>query len=170
MSMLKKFVSVVNAMNRWVGEKAMWLFIPFTLLVALDVFQRRVLHHPWYYVDITVQLMSALVVLGAGYCMLYDGHIGMDILVTRLSEKTQKIIKMVLFILFAVCIGSLLWGVTTDTWGSIMTREAQTTSLGLPIYPLKIVIFLGVFLFLLQGIAKFVEDLLFVLGKSGGEK
>lgn len=168
--MLRKFVSVVNAMNRWVGEKAMWLFIPFTLLVAIDVFQRRVLNHPWYYIDITVQLMSALVVLGAGYCLLYDGHIGMDIIVSRFSERTQRIVKMVLFLFFFACLGPLLWGVTSDTWDSILTREAQTTSLGLPIYPLKIAIFIGVLLFLLQGIAKFVEDLLFVCGKAGGEE
>jgi TRAP-type mannitol/chloroaromatic compound transport system permease small subunit len=170
MAMLKKFVSVVNAMNKWVGESAMWLFIPFTLLVAIDVFQRRVLNHPWYYIDITVQLMSALVVLGAGYCLLYDGHTGMDILVTRFSERTQRKIKMVLFVFFVACLAPLVWGVSVDTWEAVMTRESQTTALGLPIYPLKIVIFVGVLLFFLQGIAKFIEDLLFVLGKSGGEQ
>ncbi|HOO89705.1 MAG TPA: TRAP transporter small permease subunit [Syntrophales bacterium] len=168
--MLKKIVSGINALNRWTGETAMWLFIPFTLLVAIDVFQRRVLHHPWYYIDITVQLMSALVVLGAGYCMLYDGHIGMDIIVSRFSEKTQRIIKIILFFFFLACLGPLLWGVTIDTWNAVLTKEAQTTSMGLPIYPLKILIFLGVLLFLLQGIAKFIEDILFLMGKSGGEE
>ena len=168
--MLKKFVSIVNAINKWVGETAMWLFIPFTLLVAIDVFQRRVLNHPWYYVDITVQLMSALVVLGAGYCLLYDGHTGMDVLVTRFSEKTQRIIRMVLFVFFVACLVPLLWGVTKDTWEAVMVREAQTTALGLPIYPLKILIFWGVLLFFLQGIAKFIEEVLFFLGRSGGDR
>ncbi len=168
--MLRKFVSAVNALNTWVGEKAMWLFIPFTLLVVIDVFQRRVLNHPWYYIDITVQVMSALVVLGAGYCLLYDGHTGMDILVMRFSEKTQRIIKMVLFVFFVACLGPLVWGVAVDTWSSILTQEAQTTALGLPIYPLKILVFIGVLLFFLQGIAKFIEDALFVFGKSGGDQ
>jgi TRAP-type mannitol/chloroaromatic compound transport system permease small subunit len=170
MDMLKKFACVVNGMNKWMGELVMWLFIPFTLLVAIDVFQRRVLNHPWYYVDITVQLMSALIVLGAGYCLLYNGHTGMDILVQRFSGRTQGIIRMVLFIFFVVCMAPLLWGVTFDTWEAIKVREAQTTALGLPIYPLKIAIFVGVLLFFLQGIAKFIEDLLFVCGKSGGER
>ena len=47
--MLKKFISIVNPMNKWVGETAMWLFIPFTLLLAIDVFQSSVLNHPCYY-------------------------------------------------------------------------------------------------------------------------
>ena len=62
--MWRSVVSVIDAMNRRAGETVMWLFLPFTLLVAIDVFQRRVLNSPWYYFDINIQLMSAIAVIG----------------------------------------------------------------------------------------------------------
>jgi TRAP-type mannitol/chloroaromatic compound transport system permease small subunit len=72
------------------------------------------------------------------------------------------------FLLFFFAIGILLWQSASAALVSVQTGERYSSYFAPPIYPLKIIIVLGVFLLLLQGIVKFIRDLL-LLTKRGGK-
>lgn len=164
------FCRIIDAVNDRVGKTVAWLFIPFTLLVFADVITRYALRKPWFYIDINIQLMCALALLGGGYLFVHGGHIGVDVLVTRLSPKYRAILDIILFPIFAGSIGALFWKTGESAWDSWRVLERYQSALGLPIYPLKILVALGVLLVLLQGVAKLIRDLKIAFSPRSGDR
>ena len=98
--MAESFCRFVDNLNEWAGRIFSWLFILLVLLVVIDVFTRYLLVSPGYYLDINIQVMGTLSVMGMGYCYLHDGHVSVDILVTHLSARKRAILNMILFTFF----------------------------------------------------------------------
>ena len=103
--------------------------------------------------------MGLVIMMGLGYTYLHRGHIAVDILVSRLSERRRAILDLVLFPLFFIGVSALVWRIGIAAGDSLRVTEDYTSALGPPIYPYKIMMFVGVSLLLLQGIAKFLRDL-----------
>jgi len=154
-----RFCRLVDNINDLTGRIVSWLFIPLTLMVVIDVFTRYVLNRPWYYLDINVQIMGLLIVMGAGYCYLHDGHVSVDILATRLSARRRAILNVVLFPLFLGGLGPLLWQLITGAIKSVEISERYTSILDIPIYHYKVLVVVGVSLMILQGISKLINSL-----------
>lgn len=167
--MAESFCRFIDNINEWTGRLVCWLFIPLTFVVVTDVFTRYVLNKPWYYLDINVQIMGILIVLGAGYCYLHDGHVSVDILVTRFSARKRAILDVILFPLVLGALGPLLWKVTESAIASVKILQLYQSIIYIPIYPFKVLIVVGVFLMFLQGIGKFIRNLRIVFpAKPGG--
>ena len=167
--MVDSFCRFVDSINERTGRIVSWLFIPLTLLVVTDVFTRYVLNKPWYYLDFNIQIMGMLTVLGAGYCYLHDGHVSVDILVTRLSPRKRAILDAILFPLVLGALGPLLWQVTKGAIQSVQMLQLYKSILDIPLYPYKVLVVVGICLMLLQGISKFMGNLRIVFpAKTGG--
>jgi len=164
--MIKDFCHIIDTINEWVGKCAMWLFIPIAGIVTLDVILRYIFNHPliWSW-DITIQLLCALVILSGGWTHLKEGHVRVDVFWARLSSKKKAILNLMVFPLFFVGIGVLLWQSSTAALYSIQTKERYSSYIAPPIYPLKIIIVLGIFLLLLQGIVNSIRNLIQLLKK-----
>ena len=121
--MAESFCRLVDSINERAGRIVSWLFIPLTLLVVTDVFTRYVLNRPWFYLDINVQVMGILIVMGAGYCYLHNGHVSVDILITRLSARKRAILEVILFPLVLGALGPLLWKVTEGAIQSVQMLQ-----------------------------------------------
>jgi TRAP-type mannitol/chloroaromatic compound transport system permease small subunit len=156
-------------LNEWTGRISAWLIIPLCLIVTYDVILRYIFNRPtvWAW-DINVQLLGASVVLGGGYTLLYNGHIGVDVLVEGLSKKKRAIVESITSVFFFLGVGVLVWEGAKVAWFSVQTREIDFTYFAPPVYPLKVVIAIGFFLLFLQGIAKCIRDIIVV--KSREEK
>ena len=165
--MLKKFCLGVDFLNEWTGRIASWLTIPLCLLVIFDVVLRYIFNRPtvWAW-DINTQFLGAASALGGGYALLYDGHIGVDVLVVNLSKKKKAIIDLITSIFFFLGIGALLWLAGKAAWFAVQTLEVDYTYFAPPVYPIKVVFAAGFFLLFLQGIAKFVRNLVTVLSRD----
>jgi len=83
----------------------------------------------------------------------------MDILYNRLSLRGQAIIDLVTSIFFFIFVGLIVWTGWEAGWRSLQIGEASDSSWGPPIYPIKLIIPVGGFLLLIQGVAKFITDL-----------
>jgi len=168
---LRGFCGGVDFLNEWMAKIFAWLIIPLTFIVALDVFLRYVLNRPtdWAW-DVNVQLLGGLIVLGAGYTLLREAHIGVDVFLVRFSPKKRAVVELITFALFILTVGVLLWKTTLAALVSVQTGERYASYWMPPIYPLKVAMFVGVLLFWLQGIAKFLRTLfIFKSGKTGEE-
>lgn len=168
--MAESFCRFVDNINERTGRIVCWLFILLTLLVVTDVFTRYVLNKPWFYLDINVQIMGTLTVMGAGYTYLHDGHVSVDILVVRLSARKRAILNMILFPLVLGALGPLLWEVTGGAIQSVlMLQPLYLSPIGMPVYPYKILVVVGISLMLLQGISKFIRNLRIVFPAKPGD-
>lgn len=167
--MVDKFCHLVDSINEWVGKTVGWLFIPFTLLVVTDVFTRYVLNNPWYYLSVNVQLMGVLAVLGGGYCYLHKGHASVDLLQPRLSVRGRALLEVILFPLIFGTLGILVWKTMASAITSIERMQTDVSPLALPVYPYKVIIVVGIFLMLLQGIVFFIHNLRVIFPAKTGD-
>lgn len=169
--MVELFCRGVETVNEWTGKIVRWALIPLTLIVTTDVILRYIFNKPtvWAW-DVNVQLLGALAILGAGYTLLRGGHISVDVAVLRLSPRARAIIGIVTSVFFFFGIGVMLWKATETAWGSFLIRETMTTYLRPPIYPLRIVMVLGILLLLLQGVSKLIVDLGTAIRRGAGSK
>ena len=165
--MIKKFCHSVDLLNEWTGRIAGWLVIPLCLLVTYDVGLRYIFNRPtvWAW-DVNVQFLGAMVALGGGYTLLYNGHIGVDVLVANLPIKKKAVIELITSFFFFLGVIVLVWLSIVQARISVKTREVDFTYFAPPVYPLKVVIAVGFFLLFLQGIVKLIRDLTLVLSKG----
>ena len=165
--MVKKFCRIIDTLNEWAGIIASWLIIPLLLIVTYDVIMRYFFNRPtvWAW-DINVQLLAVSVALGGGYTYLYSGHIGVDVFVEGLARRKKAIVDLITSIFFFLGIGVLVWESGRSAWSSVLTREVDYTFFAPPVYPLKVMIAVGFFLLFLQGITKFIRDILAVKSKE----
>ena len=157
--MIERIYKGIDSLNEWTGKIVSWLFIPLMLLIVTDVFTRYVLNRPWFYIEINIQVAAAIAVMGAGYAHLHGSHVGVDVLTSRLSEKGKAVLNIILFPLFFIGIGALLWKLTEHAWDSCLIMERSWSWLRPPIYPLKTIIAIGVAFLFLQGVAEFLRSL-----------
>jgi len=155
----------------WIGEWAGLLLIALMCLVTMEVVLRYIFHSPTLWVwDVNMQLLGAAAIIGGGYALLQKAHIGVDVITMHLSTRARAIIELATSWLFFVSVGVLLWKVTLEAWGSLLTREVYLSILRPPIYPFKIFMVVGVLLLLLQGIAEFIRTLTIIFrSKRSGE-
>ena len=154
------FCRWVDTANEWTGRVTSILFIFLTLYITAEVILRYVFNRPsiWTW-DILIICLCVLVVFGGGYTLLHRGHVMVDVLAGRFSPRTRAIIDLVTSPLFFLAMAVLLWLAVEQAAHSIAIRDNLTSVWAPPIYPLRVAWAIGVALFLLQGIAKFIRDL-----------
>ena len=161
------FVRFINAVNEWVAKYFSLLIIPLVLIVALDVVLRYIFNRPllWSW-DVNMQLLGVIAVMGGGYALLKRGHIGVDVFAMRLSPRARAILDMITAPLFFLGIGVLLWKSGQTAWTAVIREETTVGAVSMPLYPFRVIMVIGILLFLLQGIAKFISDLKIAIGRK----
>ena len=100
--------------------------------------------------------------------MLKKGHVAVDVLVASLPQKRRAALDLVLALfLFLGCV-ILIWKGWEMAWHSILIRETASTLFESPLYTIKTMVPVASVLLLLQGISKFMKDIL-ILTTEGEE-
>ncbi len=144
------------------------VFIPLTVIVTLGVIARRFFNSPtiWAW-DVNIQLSAALVVLGGGYLLVEKGHVIVDAIVAKFKKRARAIVDIVTSMLFFLGVGTVWWIAVGEAQKSVATNEHYTSLLEPPLGPIRIVVAIGFFLLLIQGLAKLLRDIRIAAGKGG---
>jgi TRAP-type mannitol/chloroaromatic compound transport system permease small subunit len=137
-------------------------------VVVFEVVSRYIFRQPsmWAH-ETSAFIFGGMFLIGGAYGLLTKVHVSMDVLYLRFSTRGRAIVDLVTSLLFFLFCGVLLWVGGQVAWNSIMNRELSATPWAPPIYPLKSAIVFAALLMLLQGLAKFVRDLITAFtGKS----
>ena len=102
-------------------------------------------------------------VIGGAWTLYEKKHVKIDLVYSRLTYKNRVLMDLITFFFFALYIGMLTWASFIYAEESVKLRETSGSPWDPPIYPIKIALFLGVLLLLLQGISKFIKDLYFLI-------
>ena len=105
-------------------------------------------------------IFGATWVLGGAYVLSRDAHVKMEVVYTRLPLRWRAILDLITAPVFFAFVGILLWQGWKMALMSISVLEHTNTMWGPPAYFSKMVIPLGAALILLQGLAKFIRDLI----------
>ena len=160
MKRLEAYCRKVDAINDWLGRVVWVIFIPLTLITTYEVCMRYFFSAPtvWAW-DVLIQLQLVLVAVGAGYTLLNNGHVRMDVVWARFSPRVRAILDLITHLLFFYGVGMLFWLSVDEAIIAVKTREVLSTLWAPPIYPARVIMAIGILLFLLQGLNKFIRDI-----------
>jgi len=167
MGVLRGFVAVADGLNEWIGRVAAWLVLG-TVLVCFAVVVLRYgfgIGYIWMQ-DLYVWQHATVFMLGAGYTLLHQGHVRVDILYARGSPRARAWVDIVgtliflfpFLIVLAVESGPFI----TASWAIL---ESSPQSQGLPgAFLLKTLIWAFCLLLGVQGLALVARRVLFLTG------
>jgi TRAP-type mannitol/chloroaromatic compound transport system permease small subunit len=156
----------VDAVNRVVGRAMMYLIFAMLGILLLSSISRGLLDISFVWsVEMAQFVMTAYYILGGGYSMQIDGHVRMDILYSRWSQRKQALADTLTsgFLIFYIIF--LLAGGISGTIYAIEYNQKNYSSWAPPLAPIKIIMCIGIALMLLQVIAQFFKD----VAKARGE-
>ena len=170
MNALKMICNVFDGINEWAGRIVAWVTLTLVLVVFADVVLRYLFNTSFVFVqELEWHVFGFIFLMGAGYTLLHDGHVRVDIIYQNLSPRGQAWINLlgVIFFMLPGCIMVIAtsWKFTANSW---MIMEGSPDPGGIPYrFLLKGTITAGFVLLSLQGISMGLRSLLFL---AGGEK
>ena len=163
---MKTLLKTIDATSEWSGKLVSLMFYAMMGVLVWEVVVRYAFNAPTIWAHgISVRIFAAYAVLAGAYVLLHKGHIAMDLVYSRFPLRTKAIVDLITAPLFFAFCGVLLWYGSSFAWTSLMMLELDDTAFRAPIYPIKLMVPVGAFLILLQGLAKYSRD--FITAVSG---
>ncbi len=163
-----RLLNYINSISRATGAFACSLVVIVMCIVLYEVVMRYVfnLSQVWAY-ELSKFLFGTLFILGGAFVLLHRAHVRMDAVYNRWSPKSQAIMDIVTFVFFLIFIGVLIWKGWEVGWRSFQLGERSDSAWEPLLWPVKMVIPVGAFLVLLQGLAHLVKNIITVTGRGG---
>ena len=162
MSALLRLAGTIDRLNTWVGLGVRWLLLAM-LAVQFGVVLLRYVFGTSYISlqEAVVYLHATVFMLGAGYTLLADGHVRVDIFYAEASPRRQAWVNLLGSVLFLMpACGVLLvytWRFVSRSWAIL---EGPISVGGIPaVFYLKTLIPLFAGLLLLQGLSLAIHSL-----------
>ena len=154
--LLEKTVFPVSRFLLFIGQFALAIMV---MLTVVDVFLRYVFNRPILgSYELTEFMMAVLVFSTIGYTMAVKGHVVVDLVFTKLPQRTRDILEcitsLIAFILFAI----VAWRNAVQAitaWG----RNDITAELFIPISPFILFVAIGIAVLSLVLFTQFIQSL-----------
>jgi TRAP-type mannitol/chloroaromatic compound transport system permease small subunit len=167
MDTLLRIADIIDAINNHVGKVVSWVVLALVLVVFGDVVFRYVFNVSFVFTqELEWHLFAFVFLIGAGYTLITDNHVRVDIIYQRLSPKGRAWVNLLgcIFFLFPGCLLVIFTSIPF-AYDSFQMLEGSPDPGGIPYrFVLKSCIPVGFILFGLQGLALFLRSLLTVLG------
>ena len=164
---MREFARRIDRFQEWFGRGVSWLSLGMVLVVFGDVISRyafRATHGgiqelEWY-------LFGTLYLLAAGYTLLHDEHVRVDIMYSKLSPRGRARLDFVLFLVFffpsCLLVVYTAWPFVRTAWS---VWEGSPDPGGLPLrWLLKSMIIAGFVLLVVQGISQTIKSFYTAMG------
>ncbi|CAD5374504.1 Sugar transporter [Rubrivivax sp. A210] len=158
--------NIIDACTEWVGRWTSWLILAAVLISAVNAVVRKAFNvGSNAFLEIQWYLFAAVFLLAAGYTLLRNEHVRIDVILHRFSKRTQIIIEAVCIVLFLFpfCINviMLVWPLVVQAY---VTGEMSSNAGGLIRWPVYALVPLGMGLLLAQGVSEFIKRIAFLQG------
>jgi len=165
---LLKLCHTIDAMSDRIGHFVMWLVLAATLISAGNAIVRKAFStssNAW--LEIQWYLFSAVFLLAAGYTLLKNEHVRIDVLAQRFSRRTQVMVDVMGLLVFVLplCgwVIAISWPMVTQAYA---TGEMSSNAGGLIRWPAYALMPLGFGLLALQAFSELVKRIAFLRGQG----
>ena len=166
MTFARSYIRVVDSVNYRIGRIMMYgIFVMVGILLWSSISKTFFLPSLWT-LEIAQFAMVAYYIMGGPYSIQLGSNVRMDLFYGAWSDrrKAQVDAFTVLFLMFYLSV--LLYGAFESTGYSFQYGERSPTAWRPYLWPIKVIMCIGIFLMLLQAISEFLKDVL----KLRGEK
>ena len=156
----------IDALNERVGKAVIWLVLIVAIISASNAVMRYTINYSnnglleiqWY-------LFAVIFLFSAGYTLLRNEHVRIDVVAGKFSPRGQAwidIIGTLLFLLpMTVLVLYLSWPIFMNAWNS---GEMSSNPGGLIRWPARLMIPVGFLLLVLQGLSELIKRIAFLRG------
>ena len=149
----------IDALNERIGRSVYWLILVMAIISTLNAVFRKLFNMSSNaFLEIQWYLFAAVFLLAAGYTLLRNEHVRIDVIASKFSKQGQIWIDIIGTVCFLF---PLTLVVLYDSWPYFVTsftsQEGSSNPGGLIVWPVKLLIPLGFFLLFLQGVSQLVK-------------
>ena len=170
MNALRAFCRGIDKLNEWVGTFVSWITALVVVVVFVDVVMRYAFKTSFVFTqEMEWHLFAFIFLMGAGYTLLKDGHVRVDIFYQQFRPELKAWVNLVGVLLFLIP-GCYLIIVTSShfVYNAWTVMEGSPDPGGIPYrYVLKACIPAGFILILLQGVSLGLNSFLDIIEEVG---
>jgi len=166
MRALLGFSRAVDGLNAFVGRYVIWLILASTVISGVNAVVRKAFNiSSNAYLEVQWYLFAAAFLLAAGFTLLQQEHVKIDVIYNKFSKRGQIWIDILGFIFFftPVCF-AVLWYGTPFFLQGFRSGEMSSNAGGLIRWPVYLMIPVGFTLLLLQGWSELIKRIAFLKG------
>jgi len=164
---LRELARKIDRFQDAFGRGVSWIMLLMVLVVFFDVIMRYAFNKSSVFTqELEWHLFGVVYMLGAGYTMLYDEHVRVDIVYSRWSPRKKAWSDFVLYFVFfypsAIMVMVTSWPFVRDSYKVL---EGSPDPGGIPYrFLLKSVIIVGFTLLTLQAISQTIKNFFWAMG------
>ena len=165
--LIKYYIKFIDYISLKTGRATMYLVFVMMFILILSFVTRNIINIPLIWIIEMAQfVMTGYYLLGGGYSMLTDDHVRMDLIYSKLKDKTKALLDSFTSIFLVFYLVVLSYGSISSLTYTIETNQRLFTAWAPYVWPIKSIMTFGILLMLLQSIAIFFKDLAKVLGRE----
>jgi TRAP-type mannitol/chloroaromatic compound transport system permease small subunit len=158
--------SAIDRANTLIGKTMAWLILVAVLVSATNAVVRKVFSvssNAW--LELQWYLFGAAFLLASAYTLKENGHVRIDVVYGRVSDRTRHLIDLFGHIFFLLPFTVLmLYYLGPYVWQSFNSGEVSTNSGGLIIWPGKALLLVGFALLTTQGLSEIIKKIAILQG------
>jgi TRAP-type mannitol/chloroaromatic compound transport system permease small subunit len=163
---LLKLSRLIDSVNEFVGRWLSWLVLAAVLISAGNAIVRKAFNTSSNaFLEIQWYLFAAVFLCAAGYTLLRQEHVKIDVVLGHFSKRTQikvEIFGLLFFLLpMALVIIGLVWPLVVKGY---LTGEMSSNAGGLIRWPVFAMVPIGFSLLTLQAISELIKRFAFLMG------
>ena len=167
MNALLALSRAIDAVTERIGRLVYWLVLIVVLISAANAVVRKLFNYSSNaYLEVQWYLFSVIFLFGAGYVLLHNDHVRIDIIQGKLSPRAQNWIDVVGIVFFlwpmSFIIMWLAWPLFIDSYAR---NEVSTNAGGLTIWPARLMIPIGFALLLIQSVSELIKRIAYLSGR-----
>ena len=166
MTLLLQLSRLIDRLSEFIGRHLAWLVLAAVLISAANAVVRKAFNYSSNgFLEIQWYLFATVFLLGAGYTMLRQEHVKIDVLLHRFGRRTQikvEIFGIVAFLFpFVFAVINLVWPLVVQAY---VTGEMSSHAGGLIRWPVFAMLPAGFALLGLQGLSELIKRVAFLQG------
>ncbi|HEX4782664.1 MAG TPA: TRAP transporter small permease subunit [Usitatibacter sp.] len=156
----------IDGLNERIGKSVYWLVLAMVLISAGNAIVRKVFNYSSNaYLEAQWYLFSAVFLLAAGYTLLRNEHVRIDVIAGRLSARAQTWIDIFGTLFFLLPMATLIMWLSWPVFVQMYVHhEISGSAGGLVLWPARLLLPVGFFLLVLQGISELIKRVAFLTG------
>lgn len=168
----RSYVRIVDAFNRRVGRLTMYLLFVMMAILLWSSISKAISGEPFHILDapshwtlLMAQFsITAYYMLGGAYALQLDANVRMDLVYGSWSPRTKAWADSITAMALLFYLGVLLYGGIVSTEYAIAYGERSVGLWRAYLWPIKVVMCLGIVLMLLQSISMLIRDIALIRG------
>jgi TRAP-type mannitol/chloroaromatic compound transport system permease small subunit len=163
---LLKLSRLIDSLNEFVGRWLAWLVLAAVLISAANAIVRKAFDTSSNaFLEIQWYLFAAVFLVAAGYTLLRQEHVKIDVVLHNFNRRTQikvEIFGIVAFLMpFVFAVTDLVWPLVVRAY---VSGEMSSNAGGLIRWPVFAMVPLGFALLGLQGVSELIKRIAFLRG------